>query len=774
MFSIILHKLGTIPRERQSNERCCNVFKKIMYICYANPIAVCTELSDEPAIGPNANNLDNRMKSIILMAVSAVALVAMSCNPKTEQVKILQQSDFPAPPMAEVHPDTFTHFGQQRIDNYFWLKDKSNPKVIDYLNQENEYTENVMASTKPLQQTIFDEIVGRIKEDDESYPSFKDGYFYYSRTEKGKQYRTYCRRKGTMEAPEEVIFDVNVMAEGIPAFIFMGYSISPDNTMAAYFYNETGSYAEFTMKVKDLSTGEEIGFSKDGVASVAWANDNKTLFYSLIDQTLRSYRIYRQALDAPEGVLVYEEADARFGTYVYSSKTEQHIFITSGSATTSEERFISADRPTDAFKVFLPRVQDVEYSVYPHREKFYVRYKDKENLNGMIYEVPLSGYEDRSTWTLFQPHDKDVRIEGIDILQDYVLLELRKNGLAEIQVRPVSGNGKAETIAFPEPVYTASLGGNPEYEANTFRYTYTSLNRPTTLYEYKIETNETVKLKEQEVPSGFNPDDYTVERLWATASDGVQVPMAVVYKKDLQKDGGNPALIYSYGSYGISSDVNFSASMFSLVDRGFVYAIAQIRGGSDLGEQWYEDGKLLNKKNTFSDFIACSEKLIEDGYTSPEKLTAMGGSAGGLLMGAVANMRPDLYQAVVAQVPFIDVVNTMLDDTLPLTTGEYEEWGNPNEEEYYNYILSYSPYDNIKAQDYPNILITGGINDSQVLFHEPAKFAAKLRSMKTDNNNVLLHMNMDSGHGGATGRYDGIKDTAFEFAFILNRVGIEL
>lgn len=713
------------------------------------------------------------MRHVNLMIMGAVVLMIASCNPKKEEVKILQQSDFPAPPIADVLPDTFINFGQQRVDNYYWLKDKNNPKVIDYLTAENVYTDSVMASTKGLQQTIYDEIVGRMKEDDESYPSFKDGYYYYSRTEKGKQYRTYCRRKGSMDAPEEIIFDVNAMAEGKPAFIFRGYSISPDNSKAAYFYNETGSYAEFTMKVKDLASGENVGFSKDGVVSVAWANDNKTLFYSLIDQTLRSSKIYRQALDASEGELIYEEKDARFGTYVSGTKTRQHIFITSASSTTSEERYISADRPADAFKVFLPRVQDVEYDVYSHKDKFFVRYKDKENLNGMIYEVPLTGYEDRANWKLSVPHDKDVRIEGIDILKDYLLLELRKNGLSEIQVRPISGEGEAETIAFPEPVYTASLSGNPEYDATTFRYSYTSLNRPSTLYEYNIANKETEKLKEQEVPSGFNPDDYTVERLWTTAPDGVQVPMAIVYKNGTKKDGSNPALLYSYGSYGISSDVYFSASMYSLIDRGFVYAIAQIRGGSDLGEQWYEDGKLLHKKNTFTDFIACSEKLIEDGYTSSGKLAAMGGSAGGLLMGAVTNMRPDLYRTIVAQVPFIDVVNTMLDDTLPLTTGEYEEWGNPNEEEYYNYMLSYSPYDNIKAQDYPNILITGGINDSQVLFHEPAKYTAKLREMKTDNNIVLLHMNMDSGHGGATGRYDGIKDTAFEFAFILNRVGIE-
>lgn len=707
-----------------------------------------------------------------ILSIVAAALMT-ACNPSKKETVMLKQSDFPAPPVAEVIPDTFSNFGQTRIDNYYWLKDKNNPKVIDYLKAENAYTDTVMASTKALQQTIYDEIIGRIKEDDESYPSFSDGYYYYSRTEKGKQYRIYCRRKGTLDAPEEIIFDVNKMAEGKPAYIFRGYSISPDNSKAAYFYNETGSYAEFIMKVKDLASGKDVGFTVNGATSVAWANDNKTLFYGIVDNTLRSYRILRQVLDGSRADLVYEETDARFSTYVSGSKTKQYIFISSASSTTADERYIPADKPLEQFKVFLPRVQDVEYSVYPHKEKFFVRYKDKENLNGKIYETPLTSHEDRNTWKEFLAHDKNVRIEGIDILRDYVTIELRRNGLSEIIAKPASGIGEIKTIAFPEPVYSAGLNGNPEYDATTFRYSYTSLNRPGTLYEYNIATGEAVKLKEQEIPSGFNPDDYVVERLWATAPDGVKVPMAIVYKKGLKKDGTNPALIYSYGSYGSSSDVSFSASLYSLIDRGFVYALAQIRGGSDLGEQWYEEGKLLHKKNTFTDFIACSELLVNEKYTSTNKLAAMGGSAGGLLMGAVTNMRPDLYQTIVAQVPFIDVINTMLDDTLPLTTGEYEEWGNPNEEEYYNYMLSYSPYDNIKAQNYPNMLITGGINDSQVLFHEPTKYVAKLRALKTDDNLVLLHMNMDSGHGGATGRYDGIKDTAFEFAFILNRVGIE-
>ena len=707
---------------------------------------------------------------LVLLAACAIAMTA--CKPQQKQTNILNQSDFPKPPVAEILPDTFTNFGKQRIDNYFWLKDKSNAKVIDYIKAENAYTDTVMASTKDLQKAIYTEILGRIKEDDESYPVFKDGYYYYQRSEKGKQYGIYLRKKGSLKAPEEVLFDLNKMAEGKPAFIFAGYTISPDNSKVAYFYNETGSYAEYTMKIKDLTTGQNIGFTVDGATSAAWANDNKTLFYSTIDKTLRPFRVYRQKLDEKKGAIVYEEKDSKFNIGLASEKTRQYIFIAAGSSTTSEELFISADKPMDTFQPFLPRVKDVEYSVEVHKDKFFVRYKDKNSLNGMIYELPKTGYENRNTWKVFMPHSKDVRIEDVDVLKDYLALELRKNGLNEIQLKPVNG-GEAKTISFPEPVYTAALSGNPEYDAKTIRYNYSSLNRPSTVYEYDIPSGKSTVLKTQEIPSGFDPEKYVVERVWATAADGVKVPFAVVYKKGLKKDGKNPALLYSYGSYGSTSDAYFNSSVYSLIDRGFVYAIAQIRGGSDMGEQWYEDGKLLKKKNTFTDFIACSEKLIKDGYTSANLLAAQGGSAGGLLMGAVANMRPDLYQTIVAQVPFVDVISTMLDDTLPLTTGEYEEWGNPNEEEYYNYMLSYSPYDNIKSQNYPNMLVTGGLNDSQVLFHEPAKYVAKLRKMKTDNNIVLLHMNMESGHGGATGRYKSIEDRAFTYAFILNRVGMK-
>ncbi len=681
----------------------------------------------------------------------------------------MKQSNFRTPPKAAVMPKEFVKFGKKRTDNYYWLKDKTNPQVINYINEENAYTDDIMASTKELQQKIYDEIVGRIKEDDESYPVFDNGYYYYNRTEKGKQYRTYCRKKNLTDSAEEIIFDVNKMAEGKEAFIFADYLISPDGTKAAYLYNETGSYAEFTLAVEDLSSGKTAGFQVEGAASVAWANDSNTLFYSQIDKTLRSCKIFRRRLDEQKATLVYEEKDARFSAYVSDEKTRQFIFISASSSTTSEALYIPADKPLEEFKSFLPRVQDTEYTVKPHTDCFFIRYKDRANLNGKIYTAPLANPSDKQTWKEFFPHNADVRIESIEVLKKYLILELRINGLIQITVKRIA-DGKLFEISFPEPVYTASIHTIPEYKSEKVRYSYSSLNRPNTVYEYDVPTQKTKVLKEQEIPSGFTPSNYTVERLWAEAKDGVKVPIAVVYKKNLKKDGTNPALLYSYGSYGYSTDANFSQSFYSLIDRGFVFALAQIRGGSDLGEQWYEDGKLLKKKNTFTDFIACSEHLIKEGYTSPDKLAIMGGSAGGLLMGAVTNMRPDLFHTVVAQVPFIDVVTTMLDDSLPLTTGEYEEWGNPNEEEYFNYMLSYSPYDNIEAKDYPNMLITGGLNDSQVLFHEPTKFAAKLRANKTDDNLVLLHINMDSGHGGATGRYDSIKDIAFEFAFILDRL----
>lgn len=706
------------------------------------------------------------------LSVIVIALGLAACNSSSKNVKTTQQSDFPAPPVAAVKPSEFTEFGNKRTDNYFWLKDKTTLEVIEYLKAENAYFDTVMSSTRALQDTLYSEMRGRIKEDDEKVPQFNRGYFYYSRTEKGKQYPSYCRKKGNLSATEEITFNVNKMAEGKKAFIFSNFEISIDNKLAAYTSNETGSFADFTLRVRDLATGSDLPDKIEKVQSFAWANDNKTLFYSVGNEALRSWRIYRHIIGSTQSdELVFEESDEQFNVYVQKSKTDDFIFISSSSFTSSEYQYLPASQAAGKFKVFIPRTKDVTYNVYPHKEKFFIQYKDRDNLNCKVYEAPLNSFADRSTWKEVIPHKSDVKIDYLDVFDKYLVAQTRKNGLNEILVITLA-DGKSRTINFPEPVYTASLAGTPNYNATALRYSYTSLNRPNTVYDYIFASGESKKLKEQEIPSGFNPDDYTVERVWAVASDNTKVPISVVYKKSLKKDGSNPALLYSYGSYGYSSDAYFNSSFFSLIDRGFVFAVAQIRGGSDMGEQWYEDGKLLKKKNTFTDFIACAEKLQQDKYTSASKLAIMGGSAGGLLMGAVVNMRPDLFNTVIAQVPFVDVINTMLDESLPLTTQEYEEWGNPNEEEAYKYILSYSPYDNVKAQNYPNILCTAGLNDSQVSYHEPAKFVAKLRALKTDNNILLLHTNMESGHGGATGRFDRLKETAFQLAFILNRMGI--
>ena len=671
-------------------------------------------------------------------------------------------------PIAQRIEKDLSKFGKKRIDPYFWLKDKTDPKVIDYIKEENAYKDAVMAPTKDLQKTLYEEMVGRIKEDDESYPTFRNGYYYYSRTEKGKQYRTYCRKK-TLDGKEEIVVDVNKLAEGKSAFIFGDSVVSPDNKKIAYLYNETGSFAEFTLKFISLETGKEIGFAQEGVESIEWASDSNHVFYTEIDDTLRSSKLYKRALDGSDCTLLYEEKDAKFriGCYaIHYNKDKRHLMLMSSSSTTSEVMMIRDCDYNGKLEVFFPRVHHTDYSVLPYHDYYYVKVKDDDNLNGYVCKVKEADIKNRNNWEVIIPTNKDEKIEAIDSIEGYLFVEKRINGLIQIFAFDVNTHEKQE-ISFPEPVYNASFVGNPEFDVTTIRYSYSSLNRPNTLFEYDVKTRKTVKLKEQEIPSGFNADDYVVERLWAEADDGVKVPMAVVYKKGLKKDGKAPCYLYSYGSYGHSSDVYFSIGSYNLINRGFVYAIAQIRGGSDLGEQWYEDGKLLKKKNTFTDFIACAKTLIKEGYTSNEKLCIEGGSAGGLLMGAVTNMAPELFKAVVAAVPFVDVVTTMLDDSLPLTTGEYEEWGNPNEEEYFNYMLSYSPYDNIEAKDYPNMLVTGGINDSQVLFHEPTKYVAKLRSLKTDKNILLLHMDMDSGHGGATGRYEYLKDVAFRHAFFL-------
>lgn len=722
----------------------------------------------------NCESGDNKMTNkhnLRLVPAATYGMVAGSVN--TNYRMVPGQSQFGAPPVAFKKPEIFTKFNRIRIDNYFWLKDKENPLVTSYLNAENEYADKVTSHTQELQVKLFDEIKSRVKEDDQSSPVFYNGYYYYTRTEAGKQYKFYCRKKENLSAKEEIMFDVNELAEGKDAFLFADFEVSPDNRYCLYLSNDTGSYAEFVLKVRNLYTGIDLpGFIVTKVQDAVWSNDNRTVFYTVCDAALRPWQVKRHDLFGNAGgSVVFEETDELFIVNLQKTKTDEFILISSSSFSTSEYYILNANTPFDDFRVFMPRIKDVDYGVYHHHEKFFIQYKDKENLNGKVYEAPLKGYEDKNNWTEVFAHDSSTLVDYLDIFEGFYAIQIRRNGLTEIIVRGITQQFE-KYIKFPEPVYSVEISPLPDYNSKKLRYSYVSLNRPCTVFDFEPVEAISEMVKETEIPGGFNPDNYTVERLYATANDGTKIPMSVLYKNGLKKDGSNPALVYSYGAYGATSDARFISSFYSLVDRGFVFALAQIRGGSDMGEQWYEDGKLLNKKNTFTDFIACCEKLIRDEYTTSSKLSVMGGSAGGLLVTAAANMRPDLFNTVVAIVPFVDVINTMLDPGLPLTVQEYEEWGDPNIKEYYDYMLSYSPYDNIGAYDYPNMLVTGGLNDSQVGYHEPAKFVAKLREFKTGDNLVLLRTNMQSGHGGATGRFDQMKETAFELAFILERIGI--
>jgi oligopeptidase B len=710
-------------------------------------------------------------KDILLYSLF-ILLMTNACN-NTGSIKTATQADYPPPPVASVLPDTLTDFGNSRIDNYFWMKDRSNPAVMAYLKAENSYCDTVMSHTKGLQQKLFAEMKGRIKEDDQSVPQLDNGYYYYTRTEKDKQYSIHCRKKGDVSAHEAVIFDENKMAEGTGAFLFAGYEISSDSRLAAYSYNTTGSYAEFNLKIRDLDAGTDLPFEVRNVQSFAWANDGKTLFYTISNSALRPYRVYRHITGSTQAdVLIYEENDGAFNVDVSKSRTRDFIYILSASFTSTEYRYLPADKPMAEFKVFMPRKKDVEYYIQHHKSKIFIRYKDLQNRNAKIYEAPLGTFGDFSTWKEVVKHDPAVKIQDFDVFEKFLTLYTRKNGLDGIMVMDLA-TGAQKSVSFPEPVYVVTPLNTPEYNAVKYRYSYSSMNRPNTVYDYDMVLGTSEKLKEQEIPSGFNADAYAVERIWAPASDSKLIPMAVLYRKSLAKNGKNPTLLTGYGAYGFNTDANFRQTIFSLVDRGFVFAIAQVRGGSEMGEQWYDDGKILNKRNTFTDFIACAEYLIKEKFTAPEKLGIMGGSAGGLLMGAVVDMRPDLFHVVLAQVPFVDVITTMQDKSLPLTTQEYEEWGNPGDEAVYRYMLTYAPYDNVAPKQYPNILATAGWNDSQVMYHEPAKWVAKLRALKTDNNIILLKTDMKSGHGGATGRFDYLKDIAFEFAFLMDRLGVE-
>jgi oligopeptidase B len=677
------------------------------------------------------------------------------------------------PPMAEIKPAKLEKHGDVRVDNYYWLKERDNPKVIDYLKAENEHTEAVMTHTKALQDSLFEEIKGRIKQDDSTVPYKLDDYYYYTRFEQGKEYPIYCRKKGSLEAAEEIMLDVNEMAKGHGFFAVAGREVSWKQDLLAFAVDTVGRRI-YTVQFKNLDTGEILPDRIPAVTgNMAWANDNKTLFYTKQDSiTLRYFRIYRHALGTgpSNDVLVYEEKDETFSCYVQRTKSKKYVMIASFHTLSSEYRYLDAGNPTGEFTIFLPRERDHEYDVDHFQDYFYIKTNDRaKNFRLMKTPVANTGKEH---WQEVIPHRDDVFLSNFEIFKDHLVLSERKNGLTQLRI--IAWNGKDDHyLDFGEPAYLAYISTNPDFNTTTLRYGYTSMTTPNSIYDYDMIKRRKKLLKQDEVLRGFRSENYQTERLYATAHDGAKVPISVVYRKGTKKDGNNPLLLYGYGSYGASMDASFNAARLSLIDRGFVYALAHIRGGQELGRQWYEDGKLLKKKNTFTDFIDCAKYLVQEKYTNPGKLFCQGGSAGGLLIGAVVNMAPDLFHGAIAAVPFVDVVTTMLDESIPLTTGEYDEWGNPNDKTYYDYMLSYSPYDNVEAKAYPNLLVTTGLHDSQVQYWEPAKWAARLRALKTDNHRLLLKTNMEAGHGGASGRFRRYREIAFEYAFLLDLAGIK-
>ena len=679
------------------------------------------------------------------------------------------------PPKAKKIVKNLEFHGDVRVDNYYWMNNRDDAEVIDYLNQENEYNQKMTEHTRDFQQRLFEEMKARIKEDDESVPYKLNGYWYLTRFETGKDYPIYSRKKGELEAPEELLFDVNEMAEGFEYYSLGGLNVSPDNKMVA-FGVDTLSRRKYTIQIKDLQTGEIYPDKiENATGGSTWAADNKTLFYTKKDdQTLRSYRIYKHILgtDSAEDELVFEEEDETFNTYVYKSKSKEYIIIGSHSTLTTEYRILKADDPSGEFKVFQPRERGLEYSIAHYEDDFYVMTNKDKATNFRLMKTPVEKTT-QENWVDVIPHREDYLLEDIDIFKKYLVVSERHNGLNKIKVIRWD-NSEEYYIPFDNETYTAYTSINPSFDTDILRFTYNSMTTPTSVVDFNMETREKTVLKEQAVlDENFDKNNYLSERIWATAKDGTKIPVSLVYKKGTKLDGNSPLLQYAYGSYGSTIDPYFSTVRLSLLDRGFIYAIAHIRGGEYLGRTWYEDGKLFNKMNTFTDYIDVSEYLIQEKYTSAEHLYAMGGSAGGLLMGAVINMAPQLYRGVIAAVPFVDVVTTMLDDSIPLTTGEYDEWGNPNNKDYYEYMMQYSPYDNVVAQDYPNMLVTTGLHDSQVQYWEPAKWVAKLRELKTDDNLLLFHTNMDAGHGGASGRFEALKEVAEEYAFLLDLEGID-
>ena len=677
-----------------------------------------------------------------------------------------------APPVANsIHTENHIN-GGKLVDDYQWMRNKSNPEVAQYLEKENAYADAVMAPTAALQQKLYDEMVSHTKETDVNVP-FKDGgYFYYSRWEKGQQYPIFARKKGSVEAAEEITVDVNELAKGQPFMSLGAYEMSDDGNLLAYSTDNTG-FRQYKLRVRDLRTGKDSEVIADKVGSVTWANDNKTLFYSVEeDKTKRQYRLYKHELGAEIGKdpLVYEEKDERFSVGAGKSRSRKYIFLQITSHTTSEARMLDADSPNGEWKLIAPRQQDVEYYPDHHGDQLYIRTNDKGRTFRLV-EAPVSA-PGKENWKEVIPVRPDVMLNDIEVFADFYVLVERENGLPQLTVVHFANGGK-KRITYPEPVYTSSPQTNREYKTKMFRYGYQSLVTPASVFDYDVEKNTSTLLKQTEVPGGYDASKYRSERVWATAKDGVKVPVSLVYRKDLKKaDGSNPLYVYAYGSYGAILSVTFGSARLSMLDRGVVMAYAHIRGGGDMGKPWHDAGRMMNKMNTFTDFIACTEYLVANKYGSRDKIAIEGGSAGGLLMGAVTNLRPDLFKVVVSHVPFVDVMNTMLDASLPLTVGEYEEWGNPNEKPSYDYMLTYSPYDNLKKGAYPALLVKTSFNDSQVMYWEPAKYTAKLRTLKTDKNVLLLKTNMAAGHGGASGRYEHLKEIAFDYAFMLTQMGI--
>jgi len=677
------------------------------------------------------------------------------------------------PPVAEIIPKELTIHGHTRVDNYYWLNERENPKVIEYLEAENAYKDAILKHTERLQEKLYDEIIGRIKATDMSVPYKDNGYFYYTRYEEGGEYPVYCRKKETLDADEEILLNVNEMAKGYDYYSVAGRSVSTNNKLLA-FGVDTVSRRKYTIYFKDLTTGEllpdQIPLTSGGAT---WANDNKTVFYALKDDvTLRSYKIMRHVLgkDVSADKEIYEEKDVTFSAYVYKTKSKRFLIIASSQTMSDEYRFLDADNPLGQFKIIQPRERGLEYSVDHYKDKFYIRtnYKAK---NFRLMETSIDKTT-KENWKEVIPHRDDVMLGGFEIFKDFLVVNERIKGLPNIRI--IKWEDRSEHyLDFGEETYSAYISTNPEFDTDLLRYSYTSFTTPSSVFDYNMNTREKELLKQEEVLGDFEPTNYQAERHYATARDGTKVPISLVYRKGMEKDGNNPCLLYGYGSYGSTGSASFRPDRLSLLDRGFVYALAHIRGGSEMGRYWYEEGKLLNKKNTFTDFIDCAEYLIAEKFTNADKLFAMGGSAGGLLMGAVLNMRPDLFKGIIAGVPWVDVITTMLDESIPLTTSEFDEWGNPKNEEYYWYMLSYSPYDNVEAKDYPAMLVTTGLHDSQVQYFEPAKWVAKLRALKTDDNILLLHTNMEAGHGGVSGRFRRYKETAMEYAFMLDLVGIK-